>query len=158
MANETGFRATKSFTREILEGSDYCEHCTEKDLSKAVGYFFERDSFGLVGAYIVCQPCREESEAAEGEQDTTCFDCKQTVKVKDTIQWRWYDFHAPQGDEPLTICTACQAADHHKQRLAKDKQDYEQEFGIGDYADDDIDDDEFDDDMLDEEEPFEQDN
>lgn len=130
MANATGFRATKTFS--YLEESDFCEHCSAKDLSKAVGYFYEDDSCGPVGRYIVCAVCRDENKEAEGNQSTCCHDCKLTVLTKDTINWKWYDFYAPQGDELLVICKDCQSKEVHVKRVAKDQADYESEFGIED--------------------------
>lgn len=134
MANTTGYRDTKTFS--YLEESDYCSHCSATDLSKAVGYFYEDDSCGPVFRHIVCAECRDSIKAAQDDQPTTCHDCKQTVKVKDTIEWRWYDFYAAQGDEPLVICAACQQAEHHVKRVERDRADYEHEFphraaGIG---------------------------
>ena len=58
-----------------------------------------------------------------------CDDCKQARARKDTIEWRWYDFYAPQGDEPLVICTECQSKPKHVKRVAKDEADYRYEMG-----------------------------
>ena len=151
MANTTGFRHTKSFNT-IVDDADYCEHCTKEDLSKAVGYFYERDDSGLVFAHIVCEECRVSCETAAGEQDTTCVDCLQTVKVKDTIDWRWYDFCASSGDEPLIVCKCCQERDVHIARVERydDAVIYEQRQDEEDEPEDE--DDEDDDDALDEEE------
>lgn len=148
MANSTGFRATRTFNN--VEEADFCEHCSAKDLSKAVGYFYERDSFGLVSLQIVCHECREAIDTAEQDMDTTCEDCLQTVKVKDTIQWRGYDYDPNQGDEPKVICNCCKELPKHLERiesynyrLEQDRQDNEA------WLDDDIDDDEPEDDALD---------
>jgi len=156
MANATGFRATKTFN--CLAESDYCEHCSAEDLSKAVGYFYENDSHGPVGRYIVCAECRQEGEEAEGNQPTCCHDCKLTVLVKDTIAWKWYDFYAAQGDEPVIICKACAVLPTHIKRVERDNADYVAEFGhqedeayYGDPADE-HDEDDIDPSMFDEEE------
>ena len=137
MANETGYRPTRHFTD--LDESDYCDHCSKEDLSKAVGFFFERDSCGYVFKYVVCEPCKVACKEAEGKQPVVCHDCGQTVERKDSIEWRWYDFYAPQGDEPLVICNTCKDAEKHKQRVAKDDADYRSEFP-NQFADDDDDD------------------
>lgn len=127
MSNQVGFRWTKTFTKQVLEGADYCEHCSIEDFSKAVGFHYERDSFGYVGAHIVCEPCHEAIEEAEGEEETTCHDCKQNFKVKDTIEWKWWDFYGPQGDEPYVVCKECRLKPTHIERVRKDREDYEAE-------------------------------
>lgn len=158
MANVTGFHYTKDFSKEDKECSDYCPHVSHKKLKHAVGYFYERDSFGPVQQYIVCEACRVKCQDQEDNKQVLCHDCNLTVLAKDAIRWKWYDFYAAQGDEPLTICSCCQKADKHIQRVKRDRADYEYEFPQhNQYADDDDDgytgyDDSPDDDMLDEEE------
>lgn len=103
-----------------------CEHVqTDPSLLYKVSY--ENDSFGREG-YCMCQACSEQAHEEEMNQDVVCRDCDKTVKKKDTIDWKWYDFHAPQGDEPLTICNTCKSATKHQERVARDKFEYEQEM------------------------------
>jgi len=44
------------------------------------------------------------------------------------FNWKWYDFYAAQGDEPLRICYACQKLAKHKTRVRRDREDYNAEF------------------------------
>lgn len=148
MANQTGFSTTTKFSDEVRDGADLCDHVTAEDLSNAVGYFYERDSFGLVGAYICCQACTDAGKNAEAEELVCCDDCKLSFPRKQTIAWKWYDFYAAQGDEPTIVCDTCQDADKHKARVAQDQRNYNEEFGdngVDDFFD-------LDDDSQDEEE------
>ena len=43
-------------------------------------------------------------------------------------QWRWYDFYAPQGDEPLEICKCCWEAPKHQERMLRDRQNEDAEY------------------------------
>lgn len=162
MANQTGFRATTNFTKEDKECSDYCPHVSHKKLKHAVGYFYERDSCGPVAQYIVCESCRVKCQEQEDNQEVVCHDCKQTVLVKNSIEWKWYDFYAPQGDEPIIICNDCRKLQKHIDRVAKDTRDYNEEFGHDDVDDHDDDEDEpddtwfVDDDDLPEDDEFEE--
>lgn len=133
MANQTGYKATTSFSEDVLCGTDFCSHCSADDLTKAVGYFYEKDSFGFVFAEIVCEGCRDEGLKNEGEEKVCCHDCKGAFPKKETCEWRWYDFYAPQGDEPLVICNNCWGAPKHQARVAKDNADYTAEFGYDDW-------------------------
>lgn len=103
-----------------------CEH-VEADPSLLYKISYENDSFGREG-YCMCQACSEHADAEEDEEEVVCYDCEQTFKKKDTIAWKWYDFYAPQGDEPLTICQACRAAEKHQARVKRDRADYEDEM------------------------------
>lgn len=129
MANQTGFSTTTTFGDEVMSGADFCEHVSPESLSNAVGYFYERDSFGLVYAEICCQACKEKGQNAEAEELVCCDDCKLSFPRKHTIAWKWYDFYAAQGDEPTIVCDTCQLADKHKQRVARDASNYQEEFG-----------------------------
>ena len=120
MANTEGYLSTKRFTK--LECADFCEHCSADDLSKAVGYYYERDSFGLVSQYIVCEPCRLANEEAHGNQPTNCHDCGKTVLIKDTIEWKSYDFVMEVYEEPIEICTECQCGEKHQKRIKDHKE------------------------------------
>lgn len=132
MANTEGFKSTKSFTGEIINGADYCDHVTPETLENAVGYYYERDSFGLAGAEIVCRVCRESSLKEEQEAPVCCHDCMRTVPLKESISWTPYDFYAPQGDVPTIVCLSCTNESKHKARVQRDNDDYQAEFGSGD--------------------------
>lgn len=154
MANTTGFRATQTF--HYKEEADYCDHCSMEDLSKAVGYYYEEDSCGPVFIHIVCAECRTKIDETAGEQDTTCHDCLQTVKVKDTIEWRGYDFDPRDGDEPCIVCSCCKEQPRHLKRVenfnAQLEEDRRELYGDDDDDDGHGIDDSPDDDVLAEEE------
>lgn len=128
------------------ERSDLCEHVQQvfpaQDghetrvgpimRDKAYGILKEDDSFGPVVRYVVCKACWEKAKQEQEEQKVHCNDCGQEKMAKDTISWKWYDFYAPQGDEPLTICTDCMVLPKHKQRVEKDNKDRRDEFGSED--------------------------
>lgn len=61
-----------------------------------------------------------------------CYDCKQPKFKYQVTEWKWYDFYAPQGDEPLVICDTCWDAPKHKERRRKDQADYNREMGHDD--------------------------
>lgn len=58
-----------------------------------------------------------------------CCDCKKSKFKYLTREWRWYDFYAPQGDEPMTICNECWTKPRHQERLARDRQELSEEMG-----------------------------
>lgn len=67
---------------------------------------------------------------------------KQVKQQRDTISWRWYDFYAAQGDEPLTVCKECLVKPKHVSRVKKDRADaaaereyYSRNSGDDDYSD-----------------------
>ena len=136
MANQCGFKMTTDFS-SIMEGTDFCEHCTAEDLSKAVGFFYEKDSFGYVFTEIACKECEDKGKEEEDNKMVCCDDCKGTFLRKETTEWRWYDFYAAQGDEPCIICDECWNKPAHQSRMARDKADYDAEFGYGDFDEDD---------------------
>lgn len=76
-----------------------------------------------------CETARLKEEQG---RTVTCFDCKQEVSNKDTIRWCWYDYYAPEDEDPLTICKECEGAPKHVQRVARDRQMEAQEFGYDD--------------------------
>lgn len=139
MANTTGFISTTTFSDEVMSGTDFCDHVTAEDLSKGVGYFYERDSFGLVFSEICCQECKDKAKAKEAEVIVQCGDCKQSFPRKLTTEWRWYDFYAAQGDIPSIVCNTCWTAETHQQRMARDARDYNEEMGFAEDDDDDDD-------------------
>lgn len=113
--------------KELAERDSCCEH-VEADPSVAYYYGAENDSFGTVGSHVNCKDCYEKAQAAEDEELVTCADCGNVVKSGDTISWRWYDFYAPQGDEPLIICNSCRTKEKHIQRVRKDRADLDEEM------------------------------
>ena len=65
---------TRITREEVLElekqypGSiDYCEHASE-DTDLIEVSFKETDSFGIVGVYVTCQECHDQSEEEEEEE------------------------------------------------------------------------------------------
>lgn len=103
-----------------------CDHVVaDPALLHVVSY--ENDSFGQEG-YCMCESCWTAAQAAEDEVEYVCEDCKQSVKLKDGRFWKWYDFSAAQGDEPLFICNTCRKGETHVNRVRQDRQDYEREF------------------------------
>lgn len=103
-----------------------CEH-VEQDASLLHLISYENDSFGREG-YCMCKECWEAAQKAQAEEMVTCQDCHQIVPTKDTISWRWYDFYAPSGDEPLIICIECKYKPTHLNRVAKDKKERDAEL------------------------------
>lgn len=132
MANTTGYTPGTTFSDEVLKGADFCKHVSLKKLNKGVGFFFERDSFGYVFVEIVCEKCRDQGLEEIANSRVLCGDCGMEHPRKETKQWRWYDFYAPQGDEPRIICNTCWELPKHVNRMANDKLDYEHEFGCDD--------------------------
>lgn len=137
MANKTGFKTTKTFS-DILSGTDFCDHVKEDDLSKAVGFFYERDSFGWVGTEICCQDCKDQGLEEEQATLVCCADCSGTFPRSQVIEWVPYDFYEPQGDVPTIVCHGCRLAEKHSRRVAKDQADHDHEFGHGDDSDIDV--------------------
>lgn len=122
--NETDAKKT-GIVAKVLE--DYCEHVTE-DHSLLYGYVSENDSFGRE-SYGMCEACWQEAMRQEGEEEVVCKDCKQRFPRSEVVMWKWYDFYAPQGDEPIPVCHSCLGGPAHKARSARDREDYEWEFG-----------------------------
>lgn len=106
-----------------------CEH-VEENPSLLFRISRENDSFGSE-AYCMCEACSNKADAEEDEEDVVCYDCQKTVKKKNSIEWRWYDFYAPSGDEPLIICDCCRKEEKHINRIRRDREDYEEEFKDG---------------------------
>jgi hypothetical protein len=59
-----------------------------------------------------------------------CGDCGKDKFKYLTTEWRWFDFYAPQGDEPLVICDCCRKLPKHCERVRKDTADYNHEMGF----------------------------
>ncbi len=111
-----------------------CKH-VEQDSTKLYKISREHDSMGSE-SYGMCKECCDKAQEYEDNQEDTCHDCHGTFKMKELKEWRWYDFYAPQGDEPLLICDTCRQSEKHIERVRKDKADYDEEFGIDDDDDD----------------------
>lgn len=99
--------------------TDRCEH-VETDSKLAYIVLAEDDSFGPVLRNVVCKACYDAHTAEEDAELHTCEDCKCTVPRALGVFWRWYDFYAPQGDEPLFVCDKCLTAPKHIERRRKD--------------------------------------
>lgn len=88
----------------------------------------ERDGFSRGGCegecHAQCAACVE----LEWAEPTRCFDCGKNFPLRDMLQWRWYDFYAPQGDEELPICEGCQVLPVHKNRVLTDRADERDEM------------------------------
>ena len=109
-------------SKAALDEADLCEHLQQEATAQAYAIFKEDDSFGPVGRIAVCKVCYDKSIQEHNEQTTCCNDCKQMKKNSEMREWRWYDFYAPQGDEPLEICTDCWKEPKHQERMRKDNQ------------------------------------
>lgn len=119
---------THGVTTKVGECDDVCEH-VEKDHSLAVSFTQENDSFGIVDRYVMCRACSDAQAKALEEEIVCCHDCNEHKPAKETTQWRWYDFYAPQGDEALVICDECWKQPKHIERMRKDNEAFEWEFG-----------------------------
>lgn len=117
----------KHNTKVQDERWDYCEHLQIGDIAKLV--FCEDDSFGPVARMAYCEECAVAAQEEADNELEHCHDCGNEVKAKDGSEYRWFDFYAPQGDEPLFICNSCRGKDKHQARVAQDKRDYDAEFG-----------------------------
>lgn len=102
---------------------DCCEHIV---LKPPVVYISkENDSFGVVAAFCVCETCYNKIVEETSTTEVICHDCKQIKMMKDTIEWKWFDFHPSQGDEPLRICNECALKEKHLKRVSRDRDDIE---------------------------------
>lgn len=104
--------------KKLVETHGGCSHVTDKS-EKLYAISYENDSFGREG-YCMCKNCWDSAEEKEGENDVVCNDCHRTIKAKDSIEWKWYDFYAPQGDIPLIICKDCEKKEKHIKRKESD--------------------------------------
>lgn len=117
----------------ITEEWDMCDHLS---VGMVAPYWLgEQDSFGPVVRYGMCKECNIEHQKVSAEETEHCTDCGNEFKVSEGITWRWYDFYAPQGDEPLHICNECTKAEKHKNRIDRDIRNMESEFGQFDELD-----------------------
>lgn len=99
--------------------ADRCEHVRENP-QLAHTARSERDSFGAVDRVVLCQACADAARDAVAAEKVRCHDCNRDYPRRETISWRWYDFYAPQGDEPLTLCQLCQKSLRHILRVERD--------------------------------------
>lgn len=120
--------------QELVDQDTACKH-VEKAVSLAYTLHSEVDSHGPVSTHVNCKECSKKAEEEVENEEHVCHDCKQSVKMKDGYHWKWYDFYAAQGDEPLFICDVCAKEPTHRQRVARDRADYEAEFGTDDNDD-----------------------
>lgn len=104
-----------------------CEHC-ENDITQAFVIAKEMDSFGPVSSHVMCKACFAIAKEEEGKEKVTCMYCKETILKSASKEWRWYDFYAAQGDEPTVLCQACYDSPRHQSRMARDRQEYEEEM------------------------------
>jgi hypothetical protein len=104
-----------------------CDHVQEDPLL-AVCVSYENDSFGREG-YCLCQTCLDGVNKQEDEEEHTCRDCHSKFTLASGgILWKWYDFHAPQGDEPYPVCSDCQKKEAHIQRVIRDEANLREEL------------------------------
>ena len=116
-----------AYKKALAEEDSCCEH-VEADPSTATHNRKEKDTMGTVASYVCCDACNEEAEKREDNELVVCHDCGKEVRAGDAIKWKWYDFYAPQGDEPLDICNECRRKPKHLERRRKDQEDYEAEM------------------------------
>ncbi len=103
-----------------------CEH-VEADANLVVRISYENDSFGREG-YCMCLACVEQSQKEEDEELVFCHDCKTQKPSIEVRRWRWYDFYAAQGDEPICVCKECQTKEKHIERVRQDREECEWEL------------------------------
>lgn len=118
--------SSPEYKQARLEEDGGCEH-VDADINLAVALRREMDSFGPVSSHVCCKACDEKAQEEEGNEPHECRDCHLTFPKKEGVLWKWYDFYAPQGDEPLFICNGCKTQPTHQNRLKKDQEDYERE-------------------------------
>ncbi len=117
--------------QKMVDQDGGCEHA-EADASVVAYVRYEKDSFGPVSSYACCAECDKRADEEEDNEIHTCHDCKQDKPQKDGIHWKWYDFYAAQGDEPLFICNCCRKEPKHLKRVEDDRRAHDEEFGSDD--------------------------
>jgi len=122
--------------KELIEQDGACPHA-EKDLNLAQVLRSEKDTWGPVSTYVCCFECDEKTSQQEQKEIVVCCDCSGSFEKSETIQWKWYDFYAPQGDQPMTICRGCRSKEKHQERVRKDREDYDSEMSHYDSQDQD---------------------
>lgn len=137
MNQMTSYYDSATVARLVGQAStDLCDHVLA-DPSKAIVVHRESDSFGPVGDLALCKECDDAAKAEKAAEVVICPDCHKEVKVGDTRTWKWYDFYAAQGDEPLVICRECWQAPRHQSRMARDAQARDEELGLVEQCDED---------------------
>lgn len=106
-----------------LDGA--CEHVEVGKPGILVG---EQDSFGPVTRFLECPECRKASREQEDEELERCADCGKDYPRKEVVMWKWYDFYAASGDEPLCVCDGCRVKIKHRLRCWRDDRDYADEM------------------------------
>jgi len=106
----------------------------DQDPSTAFVLEGEQDSFGPVSRYVSCEQCYRDSQEERRKELVRCDDCKLAIPSENVRTWKWYDFYAPQGDEPYHICESCWDAPAHVARMKKDDEERacEEEYYDGD--------------------------
>lgn len=110
--------------RKLLDNC--CDHVNEGS-QPLYGYKAEHDSFGFE-SYGMCEACWTEAKEQEMKEEITCRDCKKRHPKSEVLLWKWYDFYAAQGDEPIPVCHGCLKKPVHQARMKQDLEDYEWEF------------------------------
>lgn len=105
---------------------DLCDHLEVGQV--APFWAGENDSCGPVARYGMCAKCYEEHKEVQKEIEEICHDCGNEYPRSKVIFWKWYDFYAPQGDEPLVICDTCATKEKHKKRVREDDIAYQREM------------------------------
>lgn len=119
--------STEEQAKKVVARYDGCCEHVEANPMLAFGVTAENDSFGSE-SYCMCEACWDKQTEEEEDEEHVCFDCKKKFKLKDGVLWKWYDFYAPQGDEPLPICNECAGKEKHLTRVRKDRADLEEEL------------------------------
>ena len=107
----------------------HCDHVKVGTKAHLVG---EQDSFGPVTRFLYCTECYNKAKEEEGNEPVFCDDCGKEVPKKNTFEWRWYGFYAPQGDEPLIICKDCKGGEKHKKRVEADESERALDYDLDD--------------------------
>ncbi len=128
----TGISSFTEEKKKQLASEDSCCGHVEADPNLAVVIRREMDSMGPVSSHCACAACETLMQQEEDNEQCTCRDCLGTFPRSQVVMWRWYDFYAAQGDEPICVCDSCRKLPKHQERVRKDREDYEYEFGSGD--------------------------
>lgn len=124
--------------KSLVENWGGCEHVLADSTTLAY-VSYENDSFGREG-WCMCEACNDVQNKAEDDEKESCNDCGKIYRHGEMLRWTTYDHYPAQGDEPTLVCPACRTLAKHLNRVARDKADYESEFGSPDFDDEDYDD------------------
>lgn len=122
--------STKRNTTIQDERWDHCEHLEVGDTATLV--FCEDDSFGPVGRMAYCKECAVIAQEEADNELEYCHDCGEEHPAKNVMHWKWYDFYAQQGDEPIQVCNGCASKEKHVKRVEKNIEDMNAEYGDDD--------------------------